>query len=134
MSLPDVNVLVYAVDKLSPFNAPCAAWLVAALNGSEIVSFSWQSLLGFIRITTNPRAMKSPLSVSDACDYVESWLHQPMSKIVEPLDTHSSTLRRMLVTVGSGGNTVSDAHLAAIAIDHNVELVSCDTDLPGFRD
>jgi toxin-antitoxin system PIN domain toxin len=132
MALPDINVLVYAIDKKSPFHASCEKWLVDALNGTDPVSFPWHSLLGFVRIATNPRAMKSPMTVKDALDYIDEWLGQPQSRIVEPLETHASTLRRLLDTAGVGGNLVSDAHLAAIAIDHGVEIVSCDADFARF--
>ncbi|HLX62719.1 MAG TPA: type II toxin-antitoxin system VapC family toxin [Planctomycetota bacterium] len=132
MGLPDVNVLIYAVDKKSPFHAACEKWLVETLNGAEPVSFTWHSLLGFVRISTNPRAMALPLTIDEAFDFVDEWLAQPLSHIVEPSDKHSGTLRSVLLAAGMAGNLVSDAHLAAIAIDHGVEIVSCDTDFARF--
>src|SRR5258706_10699761 len=109
MSLPDVNVLVYAINRKALFQRPCEKWLVDALNGSEPLSFTWHALLGFVRVSTNPRAIVAPLPVKAALNCVEQWLAQASSRILEPLDTHPSTLRRMLETSGIGGNLVSDA-------------------------
>ena len=42
----------------------------------------------------------------------------------------------LLKQTNAKGNLVSDAHLAALALDHNIVLASCDTDFskfPGLR-
>lgn len=132
MFLPDVNVLLYAIDSTSPQHDRCRDWLTAALNGNEAIGWAWNVLLGFVRIGTNPRALTNPLTVSEALDYVEQWLDQPPSQFIEPTPRHLTELGKLLRPSGSGGNRVSDAHLAALAIEHDGKVCSCDTDFAHF--
>ena len=41
---------------------------------------------------------------------------------------HTTLLRQLRGSLGTAGNLVTDAHLAALAIEHRAELNSCDTD------
>lgn len=93
-------------------------------------------LLGFVRLTTRPSVMVSPLRPGDALDYVDSWLAQPCATVVHPTSRHAAVLRDLLDVVGSGGNRTSDSHLAALAIEHGATLCSHDEDFrrfPGLR-
>jgi uncharacterized protein len=130
--LPDVNVLVYAYDAHSPRHLMASAWLEETLSGSETVAFAWLALLGFARISTNPRRAGSPWSVEQALDVVDSWLAQPIATVVHPTRRHASVLRDLLAPLGAGGNLTSDAHLAALAIEHGATLCSCDNDFSRF--
>src|SRR5689334_18853388 len=73
MIFPDVNILIYAYDKQSHFHTQAARWLENVLT-TEQVYFSWQTITGFLRITTNPRASTSPLKIEQAVSIVDSWL------------------------------------------------------------
>lgn len=132
MVLPDVNVLLYAVDSLSPRHAPCRDWLNEALNVEEPIGWTWNVLLGFIRIGTNAKVLTTPLTIAEAFGYLEEWLAQPPSRIVEPSVQHAVVLRGLLEAVGIGGNSISDAHLAALAIEQNGTVCSCDADFARF--
>jgi toxin-antitoxin system PIN domain toxin len=132
VKLPDVNLLLYAIDEEAPRHAKARAWLEQVLSGTESVAFAWAVLLGFVRISTNPAAFESPLSAEEALDYVEGWLDQPVADIVHPTPEHASTLRELLGPTGTAGNLTSDAHLAALALEHGAELCSCDTDFARF--
>jgi uncharacterized protein len=134
VKLPDVNLLLYAIDEESPSHDPARAWLEAALSGTEAVAFAWAVLLGFIRISTSPAAFERPLSASEALDYVDEWLAQPVAIVVHPTDSHGTTLRRLLEPLGTAGNLTSDAHLASLAIEHGAELCSSDNDFSRFED
>lgn len=132
MKLPDVNLLLYTADESSPHSSPARAWLEQALSGTEEVGFAWLALLGFIRISTNPASFANPLSPTRAFEFVESWLDQPIAAVVHPTHQHAAVLRRLLEPLGTGGNLTSDAHLAALAIEHGAELCSHDTDFARF--
>lgn len=134
--MPDLNLLVYAVDRRSPAHRATVQWWNGLLSGNETVGFSWTVLLGFVRLTTNRNVMLSPLSPGDALDYVDRWLALPVTTVIEPTTGHARVLRDLLAQVGTGGNLVSDAHLAALAIEHGGELCSADRDFgrfPGLR-
>ncbi len=133
MKLPDVNLLLYTADETSPHSAAARSWLEQALSGTEEVGFAWLALLGFVRISTNPAAFASTLTPARAFEFVESWLGQPVATVVHPTHQHGAVLRRLLEPLGTGGNLTSDAHLAALAIEHGAELCSHDTDFSRFE-
>jgi hypothetical protein len=133
VKLPDTNLLLYAIDEGSPDHVRAKSWLEQTMSGTEEVGLAWLALLGFIRISTNPTALERPLSPSQAIDFVDEWLARPVASIVEPTFQHAEVLRRLLESVGTGGNLTSDAHLAALAIEHGAELCSHDTDFARFE-
>ncbi len=106
------------------------------MNGTGSVGIPWVSILGFIRIATNAKILDNPLDVGGACDRVRSWLGQPQTVIIHPGDRHADILFSLLEEAGAAGNLTTDAHLAALAIEHQAELHSTDADMarfPGLR-
>lgn len=132
MRLVDANLLLYAVDEGSPHHVAAKRWLEEELSGPETLAFAWAVLLGFIRLVTNPRVFAAPLATDEALDLVDSWLEQPNVTVVHPTDRHSALLRELLVLLGTAGNLASDAHLAALSIEHGAELCSADSDFGRF--
>lgn len=132
MKLPDANVLIYAVDDRSPRHEAAREWVERALSGTETVALAWQVLLAVVRIGTKPAIFEHPLTADEALALVDGWLAQPCTVVVHPTDRHAAILRELLGPLGSAGNLVNDAHLAALAIEHGAELCSCDTDFSRF--
>jgi len=130
--LVDANLLIYAVDRDSPHHAPARRWLEETLSGSESVGLPWIAALAFIRITTHPAVMRKPLSAESAIGYVDGWLSQPYVKAIGPGEQHWQILRNLLLVSGSAGNLTSDAHLAALAIEHGATVASADSDFRRF--
>jgi toxin-antitoxin system PIN domain toxin len=128
----DANVLLHAVNRDSPEHRSARTWLDAALAGPETVGFAWTVLLAFVRVSTHPAVFGQPLAADEALTVVGSWLAQPTAAIVEPTSRHLAVLGGLLATVGTAGNLVNDAHLAALAVEHAAELVSFDTDFARF--
>jgi toxin-antitoxin system PIN domain toxin len=133
VKLPDVNLLIYSVDESSRHYARARPWLEQTLSGTEEVGFAWVALLGFVRIATNPSAFGNALSLDQAFEFVDSWLESPVAVVVHPSDRHSGHLRDLLTPVGTAGNLTTDAHLAALAIEHGAELCSSDNDFSRFE-
>jgi toxin-antitoxin system PIN domain toxin len=129
----DLNLLLYAVNRDSPHHSDAKTWLEDAMSGEERIALAWTVLLGFIRLTTSPRVLERPLSVDDALRTVDAWLSQPSVSPLEPGEGHWSILRDLLLEAGSAGNLTTDAHLAALAIEHGAELCSTDTDFARFK-
>lgn len=132
MKLPDLNLLLYAYDAQSPYHLRSKAWLEEALSGDEALGFAWSVLVGFIRLTTQPRIYAHPLTSAEAFAIIERWLLQPNALIVHPTQRHFSILRGLLGSVGTAGNLTNDAHLAALAIEHEAEVCSPDSDFSRF--
>ena len=133
MILLDANLLIYAVNQDAPLNRKAKSWLESVLSGQETVGFPWIVLLAFLRLTTRLGLFRRPLPVDTAFDLVASWLEQAPATIVHPGPRHLPILRELLEPLGTGGNLTSDAHLAALAIEHGAELCSSDTDFARFR-
>ena len=132
MILVDANVLLYAEDQLSPRHAAACAWWDAQLSGASPVCLCWTVLGAFIRIATNPRVFERPLTLDQALARVQGWLDQPCTRLVQPTGRHWQVFRQMLVAGQAVGNLVTDAHLAALALEHGCELISTDADFSRF--
>jgi uncharacterized protein len=132
VKLVDANVLLYALDESSPHHEAARNWVEARLSGTETLAFSWSVLLAVVRLGTHPRVFDSPLELDEAFDLIESWLAQPCATVVDPTDRHVALLRELLAAVGTAGNLTTDAHLAALAIEHGAELCSADADFSRF--
>jgi uncharacterized protein len=132
VKLPDVNLLLYAVDESSARHQPARAWVEERLSGVETFAFAWVVLLAFIRLTTNRRVFQAPLAASEALDLVDTWLAQPCATVVHPTSRHPAVLRQLLEPLGTAGNLTTDAYLAALAVEHGAELCSTDSDFSRF--
>lgn len=132
MKLPDVNVLVGAVNEASAEHECARAWVETAFNAPAGVGLTWVALLGFIRISTRRGILAHPLKVQDALATVRDWLAAPRARVVHPTERHGPILERLLMDVGTAGNLTSDAHLAALAIEHGATLASFDRDFARF--
>jgi toxin-antitoxin system PIN domain toxin len=132
VQLVDVNVLLYAVNERAEHHAAARRWLDGAFASRQTVGFSWVVLLAFVRLSTLPAVFPRPLSIDNAAGVVEQWLAQPGSAIIEAGPRHFSLLTGLLQGVGTAGNLVNDAHLAALALEHGGEVVSFDGDFARF--
>lgn len=132
MILVDANILPYAEDSLHPRNGKAREWWDDQLSGSKSVCLCWTVLSAFIRIGANPRVFESPLSLEQAVARVQSWLEQPCARVVRPTDRHWTVFQQMLSDGQAVANVVTDAHLAALAIEHGRRLASTDSDFARF--
>ena len=136
MKLVDANLLLYAIDTTAPRHKRARAWLETALSASETIGFTWLVLLAFLRLSTSARIFRTPLEPSDAFELIDGWLSRPNATVLHPTDRHASLLRDLLMPLGTAGNLTSDAHLAALSLEHGAELCSSDADyarFPGVR-
>jgi len=134
--LIDANVLLYSVDEDSPFHPAARTWLEATLNGPRRVGIPWASLGAFVRIVTHPRALKAPLAAADAWQFVEDWLDAPVVWVPTPGRGYREILGRLVCELDLRGNLVADAALAALCLEHGLQIVSADSDFarfPGLR-
>lgn len=136
MIVPDLNLLLYAHDATSPRHEAARTWWEELSNGTERVGLSWLVVAGFIRLTTGPSVMGQPATPSQAIDTVEEWFRLPHVSPINPGSEHLRLLRQALAAAGVGGNLVTDAHIAALAMEYQAEVHSNDSDFgrfPGLR-
>ncbi len=132
MILVDANILLYAEDSLNPRHDQARVWWDTQLSGTGIVCLCWTVLCAFIRLGTNPRVFQNPLSLEQAVGRVQRWLDQPCTRVIRPTERHWTVLRQVLTDGQAVANLVTDAHLAALAIEHGCELASTDSDFARF--
>lgn len=132
MILVDANILLYAEDSLSLRHREARVWWDHQLSGTDPVCLCWTVVSAFIRISTNPRAFERPNSLEQSLARVRSWLDQPCVRIVQPTERHWAVFEQMLTDGQAIANLVTDAHLAALAIEHGCELASTDADFARF--
>jgi uncharacterized protein len=132
MILVDANILLYAEDELSSQHGSAKEWWDQQLSGSSPVCLCWTVIGAFIRIASNPRVFENPLSGKESIARVQGWFDQPCTRIVEATERHWQVFQQMLNDGQALGNLVTDAHLAALAIQHGCELMSTDADFARF--
>ena len=109
MILPDINLLVYAYNRHAPHH-----------------------VCGFVRLMTHPAVLVDPLDPGRTLLHVRSWVERPLVEVLEPGPRHLEIFERLLESLGVAANLTTDAHLAAIAIEHQCELHSNDADFTRF--
>lgn len=132
MILVDANLLLYAVNADLPQHAEARAWWERVLSGSAAVGLPWVVMLAFLRLATNPRIFDRPLGVEAAMAYLDEWLAQPVVSAVAPGARHWQILRNLLALSGTAGNLTTDAHIAALALEHGYAVYSADNDFKRF--
>jgi uncharacterized protein len=132
--LIDANLLIYAYNKDSPFHRPAIRWLTDILESGRRVGIPTQSLTAFVRIVTNPRAVARPAAPAEAGAAVRDWLSMPTVWIPPPGPAHGALFCDLVKRYQLTGNMVSDASLAALALEHGLALASMDTDFARFTE
>jgi hypothetical protein len=130
--LPDTNLLLYAYNALDPRHTQARNWLKALLNGNEQVAFCWPVITGFLRLITNPRIFPNSFEMQEAIEIVDRWLQLPNAVVVDATDRHWHILSRLLVSAQVRAAMTTDAHIAALAIEHGATLHSADKDFARF--
>lgn len=132
MILVDANVMLYAEDELSSHHLIAKSWWDHQLSQTLPVCLCWSTLNAYLRISTNPRIFKNPLTIQEASHHVDRWLKQPCVRIVYPTPSHWKIFQKMMNEGQATSNLIPDAHLAAIAIENGCVLYSFDADFSRF--
>jgi toxin-antitoxin system PIN domain toxin len=133
MILPDANVLLYAVNEASDQHGLALKALGEGFDGPRGVGFAWVALLAFIRLSTRAGIFPKPLSAEDALQVALGWIDHPMAQILQPTERHHEMLTRLLLAAGTAGNLTTDAHLAALAMEHDATILTFDRDFARFE-
>jgi toxin-antitoxin system PIN domain toxin len=89
-----------------------------------------------VRLATNPRVLPRALSNREAWNFADRILAARAVRAVEPAPGHAATVERLLEHVATPSRLVTDAHIAALALENHASVVTWDTDLslfPGVR-
>ncbi len=134
--LVDANLVLWAHHRSFPEHEAAHAWWAEKLRETPFVGIPWSTILAFLRLSTHPRVLSRPVSIGDAWQEVCAWLELGNVRVPVPGDRHIAILGELLIGTHAVGNHTSDAHMAALAIEWGLELVSADRDFaryPGLR-
>ena len=131
MQLPDVNVLIYAHREDAPEHPRYAAWLKALTAADEPFALAEVVLAGFLRIVTNGRIFDPPTPMETAIAFCQSLVVWPRAVMVAPSRQHWDLFVGLCANIQ--GPLVTDAYLAALAIEHGCELITTDSDFARFQ-
>ncbi len=136
MIVPDLNLLIYAHSDGAPDHDAARRWWEGLVNGAERVGVPWVVATGFVRLMTHPRVLARPARPAEAVDHVREWFRFPHIIPINPGADHLGCLRRNLDAAGVGANLVTDAHIAALAMEYQAQVHTNDADFrrfPGLR-
>ena len=132
MILPDINLLVYAYNSDAPDHGQARSWGEACLSETKSVGLPWVVMLGYLRLMTGRSVLVDPLPPEEALHHLRSWLERPQAEILHPGPRHLDLLDALVTEAGAAGRLTTDIHLAALAIEHQAELHSNDSDFSRF--
>jgi toxin-antitoxin system PIN domain toxin len=131
--LPDVNVLIYAHREDShPEHPRFASWLTALATGREPFALSVLTLVGLVRIVTNPRIFQRPSTLEEALQFADELVRRPTARLVGPGPEHWELVAELCREAGATAKLVADAQHAAVAIEHGCTFVTTDGDFARF--
>ena len=133
MILPDLNLLLYAYNPHTPQHGAARGWWEQAMNGDELIGIPLEIAFGFVRIATNPRLGAARVPLIDARQVVEGWMDLPQVRTLVPGALHFNRVMELMTAAMAAGPVLSDAILAAYAIEHRATLFTNDSDFARFR-
>ena len=132
MIVPDINLLVYAYNSDASDHARARTWLESVLSGSRPVGLPWAVMLGYVRLMTSRAVVLDPFTPAEAIGHLRSWLARPQVMVLEPGSRHLDLLDELMREGRAAGQHTTDVHIAALAIEHQAEVFSNDTDFARF--
>lgn len=132
MILPDLNLLLYAYNPHVRQHATAHAWWLSVVNGTELIGLPNEVAFGFVRIATNQRLGAAAVDLKTARATVESWLDLPQARMLPPTPNHWRVVMDLMEAAQATGAVLSDAILAAYAIENRATLYSNDADFSRF--
>lgn len=132
MILPDLNLLLYAYNPHARQHSAARQWWQSVLNGEELIGLPNEVTFGFIRIATNSRLGRARVEFHEARRVVEEWLALPHARQLLPNAGHFARVMELMKAAMGSGPLLSDAILAAHAMEHRAKLCTNDGDFARF--
>ncbi len=133
MIIPDANLLLYAYNSSSKYHNQAKKWWETCLSGNEPVGLVNPVIFAFTRIATSYRVFSKPMSIPEVFSHINSWISRSVTQVLEPGSSYYSDVQDLLIQAGSaGGNLVTDAQIAALALSHKAIVHTADYDFKRF--
>lgn len=132
MILFDVNVLLYAHRLESEKHVPMKKWLEELLSSGETFGYCDFVVSGFLRIATHPKIFDPPTHMKEALRFIEKIITLPQALFISPGKKHWEIFKKYCAMPEIKGSLVTDAYLAALAVESGCDWVSDDNDFKLF--
>jgi uncharacterized protein len=132
MITPDANIILYAYNEDAPKHSEAKKWFEEQISSSASFGLSWQVITAFLRISTNPKAFPQPFDLQEAIEIVDEWLALSNIEILTPTANHWTIFQKLIIEGQTKAALMMDAHLAALAIEHDATLATTDVDFQKF--
>ena len=136
MIIPDINLLICAYNSEAPDHERARGWWESSLSATRPVGLPWAVTLGYQRLMTSRSVRVDPFLPAEAIGDIRSWLERPQVVVLNPGARHLDLVEQLMDAAGASGQLTTDVHLAALAIEHQAEVFSNDSDFsrfPGLR-
>ncbi|MEW9532046.1 type II toxin-antitoxin system VapC family toxin [Microbispora sp. NPDC049125] len=136
MMVVDVNVYINAFRPEADRHKEYRLWLEELLNGAQGYGVADFAINAFVRVVTNPRTYKTPAASHVALSFAGLVRNQPHATVLAPGRRHWEVFTDLCHRTSAVGKLIPDAYLAALAIEHGCEFITCDKDFrvfPGLR-
>jgi toxin-antitoxin system PIN domain toxin len=133
MTILDANVLLHAFNEQSPDHNHIRQWLEELVDSAEFIALPWVAVWAFIRIATNPRLYHPPMAPRRAFEKMNSLLVRHNVVTLQPGPRHIELLERLVHAAQASGPKVTDAVIAALALEHGATVASTDRDFSRFE-
>jgi len=130
--LVDVNLLLWAHHRQFPRHDAARAWWEESLSVGRQIGIPWPTIVAFIRISTDHRVLERPAERDEAAATTQGWLDRPNTWVPVPTDRHSAIFFDLLRSSDSAARHTPDCHLAALAIEWGLELLTADRDFARY--
>jgi toxin-antitoxin system PIN domain toxin len=118
-----------------PQHERAAEWLENTLSeGKDSIGITWHVATAFLRLSTNSRIFENPFTGEFARSRLDELFSHPLVSAVVPTTRHWEIYSRILADLNLVGDLVMDAHIAAVAAEHNAVVASTDRDFRRFTD
>lgn len=135
MVILDSNILLYGHIPRFAQHTRVAGWIEGTLSsGTDVLGITWQVATSFLRISTNRRTFERPFDLDFAKQCLDNLFAHPQVSQVLPTRDHWEIYSRILVEQNLTGDIVMDAHIAAMAVEHDAAVATVDKDFRRFSD
>jgi toxin-antitoxin system PIN domain toxin len=129
----DTNILVHARREEAEFHIEARDLLLDLAEGERPWALAWPCVYEFLRVVTHPKIFNPPTRLEIALEDLDSLLDSPSLVMLGQGPDHRDCLLYMMRGGRAVGNLAHDAHIAALALEHGVEVLwTTDRDFAGF--
>lgn len=127
--LLDGNIPLYAkMDTMSEHQV-ISKWLEETVaDRNNTISVCETGILSFLRIATNEKVFQPTLPLSDAAQFIDSFLKCPNVSLLLTSASHYLEVIKLMDKLSLRGNLVMDVHPAVLAFTTGATLVTRDKD------